>query len=165
MICGDGNKRAAAGPRALQVVQQDADLRVDEGDLAIVRPLAESCLERVGRLVWRVRIEEVDPQEQRPLGDTGILAQPRVDGGDRLVRAPFDRGRTRRIAAARESIVVPLESAGEAESPLQRKSGDERLRSVPAITKSIGERRNGASENEPDVVVDAVTKRCDACKQ
>ncbi len=57
-------------------VQQSAELRVHERDLAVVRTAGEACRPGVRRLVRRVRVVVVDPREEGP----APLVEPAQDG-------------------------------------------------------------------------------------
>ena len=66
----------------IEIAEQPADLRIDEGDLADVRMPGVARLERLWRIVRRVRVVEMDPAEEALRADA-----------DRATRAPCRRPR------------------------------------------------------------------------
>ncbi len=81
VIADDDNDGALIEAGVPQPGEETIDLLIDEGDFAIVQtrrtPPAELGQQRLGRLVWRMRIVEMDPGEER----RGLTAVEPAKGG------------------------------------------------------------------------------------
>ena len=127
VIANDGNDRV----RAIDRREQSADLRVDVGNLAVVRLRV-----RRRRRVRRVRVVQMHPCEERL---PAALLQPgkrAIDGG---VAAPLCLEHVcfvRRVA--RNLVVVQIEAATQPESMIEHERADER---AGAISAAIQNRR------------------------
>ena len=162
MIGGRQHDHRVGRPRPLDRVEKHADLGIGKGDLAIVRPPAEAAQVRLGRRVGRMRIEQVQPEEERPGPVLRRGMQPCQGRADGRIRPALDVGQCDRIVAARKCIVVDVEAAPEAESPVDRKARHEGGRVVARALELLGQRRRRGAENELGVVADAVHERRDA---
>jgi hypothetical protein len=159
MVRRHGNDGRSVRPGLVDTLHEGADLRVHERHFAVVRPCAEARPVRLWRLIGRMRVEQVHPQEHRP-GLTGRrLTEPRLHRGDRLVGPALDGGRTGAVPSSREPIVVVIEATREPEPPMQGKARDERRGRIAAGAKPFGERRHRRTQHEADVVPHAVRER------
>ena len=147
---------ARRAPGRAQRVEHAADLRVREGDLAVVGPPAKRSRYGARRRVGRVRVVEVDPREEGP----------------RSARA-----RARRRAASATSFAGPLRAlrrgpgvscrpsskvskpAREAEGGRDGVGADERAGAVARALEPRGQRGVGVASVKSDVVAHAVHRR------
>ena len=136
---------------------QGGNLRIDERDLAVVRPIVKPFAKRRRRIVRAVRIEQVYPQQIR-LGSRRPTSEPCADRADGRVRPPLGVWRVASRITTRKLIVVDVEAACESESAAQRKSGDEGRGLVARGTKPFGERRHRLVEHEFGIVADAMAR-------
>src|SRR5207237_9797883 len=98
--------------------------------------VAEAGAERLRGVVGPMWIEEMDPEEVRPVSrGPPALLEPCASGGNGAVGAPLCE---RLGVAAGKGVIVDVESTGKAESPMERKSRNERRRLVPGVVKSLG---------------------------
>ena len=156
MVRGHEDEGARRPALRLQEPQQPAELRVHEGDLAVVGAAGEPRREVRRRLVGRVGVEVVDPEEPR---GRRPRFQPRPGRGRRLVRGTLHVGRAAPVLAVGQVIVVHVEPAREAEAPVQREPGDEGRRPVPRVVEGLGQGGDGLGQHEVAVVAHAVAKR------
>jgi hypothetical protein len=158
VIGGQHDQRALEPPRALDLAQEPPDLRVDEGDLAVV------ALLRLRGLVGSVRVEVVHPQEQRGLARGG-LAQPGQRGVGHLRGIALGREGFAAPRARVDAIVVDPESLIEPEPGIERERGDERRRAVAGAGQPLGEREVAGLEREVAVGPHPVSGRVEPCEQ
>ena len=80
VVGGDDHQGAVEDAGLSQAGEEPAQLRVHVGDLPVVGARSEAVGERSRRLVGRVRVEQVGPEEERggPVGD-GPVGGPRED--------------------------------------------------------------------------------------
>ncbi len=163
VVGGHQHERGLACRPFLDPAQQAAELRVDEGDLAVVgRPPAGHVLGR--RLVGRVWVEVVDPKKERG----GLRAgrrrgvEPAQRGLGRGVGGALDVGRATGVLAAREVVVEHEEAAVEAEAALQREAGDEAGRPVAGLAQLLGHAAHPGRQDVGAVVAHPVAERCTA---
>ena len=127
VIGGDRDDRVREAPAALEAREQAAELLVHVGDLAVVGPRREARREGLRRLVGRVRVVVVDPQEERPVG----LAQP----GRAPASVTSAAGRSKKPAAVARSSRRARRRSGR--SPARaRTRGRARRRRSPRRSRS-----------------------------
>ena len=141
-------------PRLLERGDQLPDEVVGERDLAAVGVAGVALAERRRGCVGRVRVEQVDPGEERP---AAVLGQPvrRVRGGLR----------PRPLAAPRAGVVVPqvvveqLEPLPQPEQARGGERGDEGRGRPAAPAQLLGQRGDVVRQPEAGVVAHAVRRR------
>src|SRR5262249_44373261 len=104
-----------------------------------------------------VRVEIVDPGEERPL-TSPLLVEPRERGCARDLAATL-RLTARGVAQFLERIVVAIESAVESIDRSKHGSRDERRRADALAAEGLGEGRVRGQESKARVVWDAVLDR------
>jgi hypothetical protein len=119
MIGRDDDRSAFQPASVLERVQQPADLSVHDRDRAVVRIAIRTGIERLGHGVWGVRIEEMDPQEERRRVESVHPADGCIH---HFVCRPAETPESRRT----DDIVVHVESAFEAATPVQHHRSHER---------------------------------------
>ena len=154
VVGGDEHERAGEGARLLEPPQQPRELLVDERDLAVVRRIGEARGEARGRLVRRVRVVVVDPQEERAAVRGRV--HPPQDGVRRRVGEALDVQRAARVVALRQVVVVHVEGAVEAEAAVQREARHERRRAVARLAEVLGGGPHVRRQRVTSVVPDAV---------
>ncbi len=114
-----------------------ADQFVGPCDLAVVRPAGVARRVRLGRLVWIVRVVEVDPRE------TTLRSRTRQPGRrfvDRCVASLLDGVEESRVVFADlESIRIVGKPAGQTRLPGQHDRRDECTGPEPALLKDVCE--------------------------
>jgi hypothetical protein len=135
------------GPAAKRV-HEAAELLVHGRHLAEVRAAGVRLAEPLGRLVGMVRVEVMDPEEQRPPRQRPEVRQRRRC---RLV------GRSLGLLP-RQVVVVDVEAALEAEAPCEDEGRDERRGAIAGAPEPLGDHGVRGLENAP-VLVQPVAAR------
>ena len=163
VVGGHEHERARERPLLFERAQEPRDLRVHERDLAVVGRGAEPLGQLAGRLVGRVRVVVVHPQEERARRSPRGAAQPAQRGVGGGVGEALDVGRAPRVVAARQVVVVGLEAAVEPEAAVEREarrrrrpSGSRPARKSSAAVFTCGRQHVAA------VVAHAVAERGEA---
>jgi hypothetical protein len=156
--------RAVEDSLLLQVVEQDAEPVVGVGDLGgVARPVVALHGEREGGVVGRVRVEEMDPEEERSVA--ALTVDPGPGGGDRLRRASLGE-MDAALGLAALGVLVVIEPRVEPESRVERRPADERRGPVPGVPQQLGERREtpplAVGQASPQVVAETVAHRLEA---
>ena len=131
---------------------QAPQLLVHRRDFAEVGRPRVAAAKGLGRRVGRVRVEVVDPQEQRLPGAPARATPAPGRSSPRAVRSARPAG---------ELVVVDVEPAGEAEAPRQHEPRDEGGRPVAGLLEPLREYRL-ARGKVPGVLVDAVPRGIEA---
>ena len=158
MVRRDDDQRAVREAGPLETLEDHAELRVHERDLPVVGVAGESSRVVARRLVRRVGIVVVDPEEPGRRGSEPLV-EPLERSARGLVGRPLDVGRAPLVVSSRERVVVHLEAPVEPEPLLERKTRDERGRAVPGASERIGEGRDALRQGVVGVVADAVAER------
>ena len=144
----------------LERLAQSSDQAVRVGDLRVVGPLRIARRERLGRLVGVVRLEQVQPQEERRARH---LVEPGLGLPDRL-RPPTLDGR--QIQHARildlELVVVAVEAPVDPPPPVQDEGADEASGAAARGGEILGQRRQPLVQRIADVLADTVNRGVDA---
>ena len=135
---------ARSGDVLFECLHETAKLFVHRGDLAKVRLVAVAIRKRRGRSVRGMRIEVVDPQQQRLVGPLREVSNSPVGS---LLRCP--------LGPSLPFVVVEVEPARQAESLREHEGRDERRGPVPSLLQPFGGERMRFIQ-EPRVLVDAV---------
>ena len=159
MVCGDEDDRARGFVRHIERPEQTRELAVDERDLAVVRRLTVPLGQIRRRLVWRVRIVIVNPEEPARLGRSGRTrrSEPAKRRIGRRIREPLHVGGPATIVPFGQTIVVDLEPPVEPESAIEWEAGHEGRRTVARLPKILGRRFDLRRQHESAVVPEAVT--------
>jgi hypothetical protein len=150
-VVADDHNRRRSRDRTLEGRHQAAELLVHRGHFTKVRPTAKPAEERLGRGVRIMRIEVVDPEEQRLRARLGEEGQ---DGIRCRPGAPFDR-------SGRQRVIVAVEPARETELPRQDERRDEGRGAVAGLAEPLGGDRLGRREKAA-VLVKGMRRRVDA---
>ena len=163
VIAGGNDQRVVR--RGAERFHQAAELAIGCRDLIVV-PIDHrtSC---VRPAVGRVRLEQVDPEKERPGGRSGsvgwetrgVEAKPRDGVIDHLRCGPLV-GRAA-VGLVAQAIAVDVEAAIQTELMIERERGDEGGRAEAARTKLGGERGHGGRDADA-VVARAVAGRIPA---
>ena len=154
MVGGDDHQGLPAGAAAVEPLQETADLRIGEGDLAVVGALRKPAPERRRRLVGRMGIEEVDPGKERRAAGPGEPGQGRIHD---LVGRALEAGVTRGGAfAGPEGVVVDVEAPVEAGRPRNGVRADEGARGVAVALQEGGQGGEPGLERSRVVVAQPV---------
>jgi hypothetical protein len=140
-----GRAGAGAAHVPLERLHQPADLGIHGGDLAEIRPIAVTASEWLFWRVRRMRIEVVDPQQQRLRRRLGQVSERTIG---RFARRALDLPR-------RLLVVVHVEPPGETKTARKDIRRDERRRTVARLLEPLGDDGMCRGE-EPAVFVDAV---------
>ena len=148
-------------PSLSQGAQDAAELRVGVGDLGVVgaRERARELRRVVPRRgVRRVRVVEVDPEEERL---SLVLPEPAQRLVHRLVAGPLDRVHPGLllVAAQVEVVEVAREALVDPPARVEHEGGHEPARPVAACRERLGERRLLGSQVVAAVVAHAVARR------
>jgi len=138
--------------RGAKRVENTANLLVGECDLSVVRTSGETALERLGRIVRRVRIVEMKPGKER----SRRVLDPSNRDVRHFVRAAL--GALFARTAFVKLLVERIEPLSEAECCGDRVGADERGGVVTEPLQPRGDRRISRSEREHDVAPDAVRR-------
>jgi hypothetical protein len=128
--------------------QASPHLLVGEGDLSVVEPAqaasAESRAERLGRLVGRVRVVQMDPREEwAPL----VGVEPRERRVHDLVARPLHGPEIQVLVLPEvEAVVVHVEPLVESPAAVEHERGDPRRRRVAALAERFGDGRLGRAQ-------------------
>ncbi len=156
MVSGDRHRGGAGEAAAVELLEEPADLLVDGGDLAVVRPAGVALAEGIRRLVGSVRVVEVDPEEERPLV---VLPEPGKGPVHDLAAGPFRLQNHGLARSALDLVVVDLEAVGEAEAAVEHEGADEGAGAEPLAGEHGGESRLVAREGARAVVAQSMVKR------
>ena len=161
MVPDNGQDRALGVGHIRELRKQLADSRVHEGDLAVVRVAGVALRERRWRIVRRVRVEVVDPEEE-PLAL--LPRQPGKSRGVDLRRIPFFPRVTRGPAAGPftrgpESLIINVKPLAEAEDRGKGKGRDEGGRLVASRPEDLREGPFGSGQDKAAVVAHAMGGR------
>ena len=157
MVAHDDDDRAVVDAELLQLRDDAGDLAVGEGNLAVVGVPLVPRGERLGRVVRRVRVVQVDPGEERPAFGA---VDPRERLVDRLVAGPLDGAqRHRALLAEVEVVEVGVEALVDAPLRVEDVGGDEAAGAVAVGLQDLGERQLVRAEEEASVVAHAVLGR------
>ena len=154
VIAHHDDDRVAREIMIVEIREQTADLRVDERDLADVRPAGVARLERLRRRVRRVRVVEMDPAEEARCAGA-------IEPGERLVgdlvARPVDAAERQRLVLAQIEVVeIGVEALVQPPPRIEHVGADEGARREPAALEHPGERRLARVEEEAAVVPDTV---------
>jgi hypothetical protein len=163
MVGRDEHDRAAGLSPGVERLQQTPELTVHECDLSVVRrstvPIGQVCHRR---LVWRVRIVVVDPQEPgsrlRSVLWTG-RCEPAEHCVGRRIREAFDVRGPPSIVPLGEVVVIRLESAIESKPAIQREPGDEPGAVIAGIPEILSDGFHSRRQDESAVVSKAMPER------
>ena len=143
----------------VELLQHASELAIDERYLTVVWRGPEALRDVGRRLVRRVRIVVVQPEEpawRLPAGSRREPLERRVRAG---VRRTLDVRRSTRIVPAREVVLVLLEPAIESEPAIERKARHDGPRSVARLPEVLRGRPDGRSQHESAVVAEPVAER------
>ncbi len=143
MVRDQHDKRVARRARAVERGQQTRHLGVDERDLPVIRTAGMAGAKIFRRIVRRMRIKEVEPEEEGP---RALPAQPGESPIDPLVRTAGRMQELVERGIGRRPVVVVGEAAVEPEGAMEDESGDERRGVVAGHGKPLGQgggRRGG----------------------
>jgi hypothetical protein len=143
-VIGGNGDDGLLGNGGEQLLQRGVDVR--DFSLVVVG-------ERIRRIVRRVRIEEVNPDEIQILTPA---RDPAARGGHDLGSPSLREGDSR--AGAPEGVVVDVEPLVEAESGVHGKSTDESGRRVPGGLQDLGEGLHLRGKPEATVVADPMVR-------
>ncbi len=151
----ENHDRAVVQSPLLQEPQEPSDDLVGAGDLSVVGERVPAS-EGLGRLVGRVRLEEVQEREERLVSPP---ADPLRQKRRRLVAAALDAGERLVDLRRLDGVLVELETARDARRVREHDRRDGAARRV-ALLREIGrQRRGGRAEGIPEVVPHAVLRR------
>ena len=157
VVADDDNHRAVVEAERLELGDDAADLAVGEGNLAVVRVSLVTRRERLGRVVGRVRVVEVDPGEERR---ALRVPNPRQGLVHDLVAGPLDvRQRHAALPAEVEVVEVGVESLVDPPLAVEHVRADEPAGAVAPRLQDLGERELFGAEEEAAVVAHAVLGR------
>ena len=141
----------------VEVREQPADLRIDEGDLADVGAVRVARLEGLRRRVRRMRVVEVDPPEEARSGD---LVEPRQRVIGYFIAGPIDAAERQRLIFRQVEVVeVGLKALRDPPLVIEYVGADEPAGGEAARLQPLGHRRLAVVEEEPSVVAHAVPRR------
>jgi hypothetical protein len=157
-VIADGDDHGSIQQAArVEKASDPADLRVDERDLAEVRPAGESVSVRFGRVVRRVRIVKVNPTEEAGRSN-GLEPRQRVIRD--VISRPLHLAQRRRVVLRQiEIIKVGIEALRDSPRSIEHVRADESTGRESAIAQPLGERRLAVGEKESAVVAHAVGRR------
>jgi hypothetical protein len=137
MVRGDEHQRPCGLGARIDRLQHARQLTIDEGNLAVVGRAGEALGQIGRRLVGRVRVVVVDPEEpgRRARARRRRRAEKAQHRVSRGVGEPLDVRRAAWIVAPWQAIVVGLEATIEAESAIEGKGGDECGGPIAGLTK------------------------------
>ena len=156
MVGEQHDRGAIVDPLPLQVVEELADDRVRRGDLAVVRRARVLAAKFGSRRVRRVRLEEVEEEEERllrapfdpALGDRFRFGARPLQAADRLAALHLD------------VVVVEVEGLRQSAVAAEHVRGDGRTGGVALLLQQRRDRRVlRRVEAEADVVAHAVVGR------
>jgi len=137
--------------------EQSPQLLVGVGYLSVVEPVAVCFAEGRGRVVGRMRIEDVHPEEEPP---AGARCQPRGRAIHYLARPPFGIFALQLAAAfLRHFIVVNRESAVESKLAFQHRRPDKRRRIPSLLVQDRSQSGMRSVQDETARVADLVPRR------
>ena len=134
--------------------QHARDLRVGEGDLAVVGVAAGFFQELLRRIVGRVRIVEMNPGKERL---AAAVPEPLQRGIDDDVASAFGFEPRGAGGIARHPIVVGVEADRQAEPAIEDVGADKRAGAIARVVKGARERRPSGERDA--VQADAVFSR------
>ena len=152
-----GDHRIGLATGRAKPVEEAPELRVGEGDLAVVEPAGELRPVGLGGIVGCVGVVEMDPDEERPPARVGEPPERVVDD---LVGRPL--GARSGDGALPEVLGEGVEALPEAEGGGHRVGPDEGRRAVALRLQPGGERLVARVEGKDDVVAHAVHGRIEA---
>ncbi len=141
-------------PRRLQLRDEATHLAVREGDFAVVGVALVARLERFGRPIWRMRVVEMNPGEERRTLRVGDPGQCLVHD---LVGGTLDAGQRNAFRLADVEVVhVCVEPLIDPPFRVQDIRGDEGARAISALLEQFGQRDLVGAEEEAAIVTNAV---------
>ena len=162
VVAHDDDDRPVVDAHRLQLLHDAANLAVDEGHLAVVRPPLVTGRIRLGRTIRRMRIVEVKPREERR---ALRLLDPRQRFVRDLVRRPLNRANRQTPGFAKVEIVeVGIEALVHSPLRIEHVRGDEAAGSVTSRLQHLGEGDLRVVQEEASIVADAVLRRESAGK-
>ena len=157
MVGEEHEDRAVPGARALEPRDEPADHLVGVGHLAQVLLPRVAGRERLGRLVGRVRVVEVDPGEE-------LLRLHALEPLERevhhLVALLLDGAEVHDLVLRQvEAVGVVVEALADPPLRVQHPGPDEGARRPATLPQALGERRQLLLDEEAAVVADTVPRR------
>ncbi len=162
MVGGDEHNRARHFAAGVECLKETRELAVHERDLPVVERLAKAFRQVCRRLIWRVWIVVVNPEE--PWGQrlarrrTGCW-EPAEHCIGRRIREPLDVGRPPPIGSLGQPIVIRFEPAIETEAAIEGESGHEGRSTVARLAEILGRRFHLWRQHVAAVVPEAVAER------
>ena len=160
MVRGHGDQGAVANAQLLELVQDEGDHRIVEGDLAVVRPGREGIAKRGRGPIGLMRIVQVQPDEERRGLRRGYSSQ--WERGSAVLSPRRSASRARTWVALPPSVVVGLEAPGQAVAAVEDEGAHEGGRPVALLSEDRGQGRETVREVEVAVVPDAVLEGVEA---
>jgi hypothetical protein len=152
VVRGHHEERAVEELPLAEARDEAAHEVVREGHLRLVGVGGKARPERLGGVVRKVRVEEMDPGEELPRPHL-------VDPGERVVH---DRVAPLLELVDCEAVGVAVEALGEAEAPLEDPRAHESPRGEARALEPLRQRRPRLGKRNAAVVADAVARREEA---
>ena len=160
VVGGDDDDRPVQDAFLPRPVDDLPDERVDIGDLAVVeapRPAGEVALERLGGIIWGMRVVEMDPAEEAPVSEPFEPIQEGLDDLPSLALDGIEAGLL--VLGQVEVVEVAVEALVQAPAGVEDEGADERARRPAFRPQDLGQGRFGRGQVEAAVVPDAVGER------
>ena len=161
MVRGDDEDRPRGVGARVDRVEEPPELRVDEGDLAVVGVGGEPLFVPGRSDVRIVRVEEVKPEEE---GAGAGAAEPGEGLPDPLVGGGGSGEKGIRLVRVGRPVVPGRESPVEAEDPVQDEGGDEAAGVPSRGAEPLGQRRHRKARGRLAVVDEAMGRRFEPCQ-
>jgi hypothetical protein len=150
VVPGDDDERPVQKAFILQLFEEPAEDMIDIGDLAVIFPVPVFGVERRGRGVGKMGVEEMGPAEE-PFA--AVLLEPGREGRENGPGIALRPEAFQRLPPL-DVVVIQVEAAGESETGIQRKRGDEGRGPEALALEQRGEGRQVRTQGVGPVVMD-----------